>query len=1404
MKRTTIVGISLLLSLSAASYSQERMPDSQQAGEDRTAEPVKVLPLKHDGPVLPVRAKSMASPVKAADITKWQDRKFKGALISSNDWANLSITQVPYGIYEFTIGEEGVARQSLYTTPAGEWMAGARSGDSFYATRPVTLFGALTNVAYDEIDLVSNTAKRMRFMDSDGTQVNYGGIASVQCFSPLDNQIYAVVYNEDLTGQNWATFDRENLRYDIICPFNGKFNVMGLAATPDGQMYCISADGDLYTVNKKNGRVSLVGPTGVGVAGYTQSMEYDGKTGTFLWAAVTNHGSLLYSVDPATGAAEEITGFAQGEQIVGVYFDQPEGLPKAPAAITDFTIDLAAPHATSGNFKITLPTLAGDGTTGVGNMEVTVALDGEIICDAETHSPGETVTVPFETEEGNRYIAITLRNGEGYGPYNIVRRYLGYDYPNAVTDLTLAVENKVASVSWTASQGGQNQGYIDPERLSYRVWRMPENVMVADNLKATSFQETLPETVRHYYYKVEACNGADHVGAPAESNKVLAGSAFEVPYERAFTDQASDDDYTILDLDGDGYTWAVSAWNPEMDVNVTNVEGGENNDWLITPNIRLEAGKVYRFSANLRSAFASYPEYWVMGFAKEINPESVDNFTIFKEWADFKGDDFADYGATFSVPETGDYYIGMGYKSKKGVGSMLRMMSQSVTFIGNAQAPDAVTDLVVTPDAAGESTAEISFTAPARNMAGEDLTASFNVEVYRNDVKVKTFENVAAGSAQSFTDNVTVPGFQNYRFLPVNTSGNGMPVDIRTFVGMYEPPFIRDCADKSVMEDFTLLTDGFEDSESYSALSYSEWDKSMQLSRFNSTGNDEKMYVTFPAIRFGNESVYRLRYHVSNSHYSDVSANTYAVMMGDRAAVDAFNVKVADIPLTDYSGADVLSNIVVTEGGRKYLSFYVNSKIVNDFTSMTFKNISIEYFTSAKAPVAVQNPKATPDSNGEIKATVSFNAPEVDFAGRALTTIDKIEVYRGENNPVPAKVFENVEPGEAIEWVDEHPTSGENNYMVVASNSYGRGEATTIYVYTGFDTPNPVSLFSITPTADNQRPVFTWEAPTEGVNHGVLDYENLTYAFAKVDPTATEPEQQVQIIAQGITGTSYEYDREATDDQELCYYAILVATPQGVSAANVYYTILGRPYELPLTESFAAGEYNTKMWLFLGQAGGMLQTGSTAGEGMAQFNVEPQDGDNGAYYFLNGSYSEYRQEISVLSPKFNLHNAVSPKLSFWLYKGNQSVGAYSEAPVMNLKISSDETNFTDLATIEWTETEPAWVKYEYPLDEFTSNEGASFIQFTVAASGANDIVFMDNFRVEGQSGVNAIDNDSDMAVYGVNGGILTRGAIGKNVCVYGADGTLRNAFEGTDTIVPMNPGMYIVTVGGHSWKVVVR
>ena len=102
------------------------------------------------------------------------------------------------------------------------------------------------------------TQLSMTFAD----EPSFALLPSTMSYDFVTGDIYGVFYNADLTGQNWVRYNTLTLEPEIICPFNGRFNVVAMGTAADGKIYVINTDGDLYTVNRANSRVSLVGSTG--------------------------------------------------------------------------------------------------------------------------------------------------------------------------------------------------------------------------------------------------------------------------------------------------------------------------------------------------------------------------------------------------------------------------------------------------------------------------------------------------------------------------------------------------------------------------------------------------------------------------------------------------------------------------------------------------------------------------------------------------------------------------------------------------------------------------------------------------------------------------------------------------------------------------------------------------------------------------------------------------------------------------------------------------------------------------------------------------------------------------------------------------------------------------------------
>ena len=100
------------------------------------------------------------------------------------------------------------------------------------------------------------------------------------------------------------------------------------------------------------------------------------------------------------------------------------------------------------------------------------------------------------------------------------------------------------------------------------------------------------------------------------------------------------------------------------------------------------------------------------------------------------------------------------------------------------ESPAAVADLTVTPGAEGELTAELSWTNPEEDVAGDILTELDDVYVYRNGELIYTLENPVIGDAATYTDDdITEAGNYAYTVQAENSFGEGLAASASTWVG---------------------------------------------------------------------------------------------------------------------------------------------------------------------------------------------------------------------------------------------------------------------------------------------------------------------------------------------------------------------------------------------------------------------------------------------------------------------------------------------------------------------------------------------------------------------------------------------------------------------------------------------
>lgn len=1389
MRKNFLLAIALTL-LSATCVVVAQQSSGHNPAEKKVAGPVEIKPVF--GKELAKKSR-LTSPVKAPAVKSadYDGRSFGGALVYSTEWLNLWMTDVPYGLYDFTIGKDAVSKTQRINVMSGEWMGGAVRNGKFYGINPGSLLGSITAVNFTEIDM--DTMTQLRFEQRDPS---YELLPSTMTYDPTSGEIYGIFYNEDLSGLNWVRFNTATLEPEVIARFGGKFNVVALASAPDGTMYAVSTDGDLYTVNKSNARVSLVGNTGVNVAAYTQAMTWDAKTNTFLWAAVTSRGSYLYALDPEGPKTTLIKEFNNGEQLASIYIENQTPMAGAPESPTSLSWNYTTPGALDGSVSFTSPSAG----------KVTVYLNGEVLKDGEAVEAGANVVVPVSgLENKTNQFAAVVSNDNGWSPIAESFSYSGFDTPMPVTNLVFEENDGVANLSWIAPAGGVENGYIDPEKLFYRVYRMPDNILVADNLHSNSFSETLPTGVKRYAYRVVPFNGADKEGESTLSNTLVYGNAYETPYVDDFSMDGCIEVYDIIDGDGDGRGWNYQNWgNPKVvncaisyDQNVN-----RNNDWLLTPNIAFKKGVMYRVTTHLRNQSPDMPDDLAIGVVPAGNPSldaiiPVDTLTINTPFMTL-----LDYTADFSVDEDGTYKVGIGYVTPKGQGYGVFMSELRVEELGSLSAPASATDFVLIPDADHAPKAVVEMTSPSITLGGEPLTGTMTAIVYRDGEKIGTIENVASGVKVSWTDETNpAPGKHNYMVRFANEYGEGGDVRATAFIGVYGIPFVDALDNKESIEYYTYIPVGFENNELNPEMHFPNWgDPCLEVDHMNYSPDNHEFYVALPLIDYDDETVYSFSYDVKQTSWDENHNLKMELAYGDKPEASSLNELVLPVEMpTGYEFVTYKKQLIIGDGGKKYLAFHVNSP-VNGYLYLYLRNIKLEREASAFAPDSVTNIVAPSDT----VATISFNAPAVDFAGRAITSIDKIEIFRN-GSVVPAATFDAPEVGAPLSWTDKDALQGYNDYIIVATNEHGRGNVATVRPYIGFDIPVAPEGLAIVPNPDNQTAVISWDAAVRGANGGVLDQDNLSYNLVQLIANA-DGSSTLNVLKTGIKENSVTPERAATDNQELVYYGIATVTPQGVSDPFVYFTILGKPYTVPFVESFANGVAGSEQWINMGASNYGLQALPTSGD-LLEYNGFPnvcQDDDNGVFLFLNGAYGDNPIPFAVLSPKFDLKGVANPELSFWLYKGNQS-GYAATVPSLEVAASTDEANFVSLGKAEWTESSPAWVQYKYSLDQFVGDNRAIIFEFIATAGMYSDPIIMDNFCLDSATGIESVVADKrDCSVIGLNGGILTRGALGSEVNVYSPSGAIVGSFVADDNMHRFDSGIYLVTLAGRSFKVVVR
>lgn len=238
----------------------------------------------------------------------------------------------------------------------------------------------------------------------------------------------------------------------------------------------------------------------------------------------------------------------------------------------------------------------------------------------------------------------------------------------------------------------------------------------------------------------------------------------ELPFNAVMSDPDMFAQFGVIDANNDGHTW---SWSSSNNAYYGYSSKNSADDYLISPAIKVEAGKNYDVTINTKSFSGSYPERVevLAGTAPKVSAFSISVIPP-TEVATSSAKDIV---GRFTAPETGYYHFAIHAISDADQYN-LYINSFVIEEGPDPKAPQAVENLVITPGEKGVKVAVVEFTSPTKSLDGENLVdSSVEVEIYANDVLTKVVETTAGSNVS-----VTLDGFEQsgmYKFTVITKQG---------------------------------------------------------------------------------------------------------------------------------------------------------------------------------------------------------------------------------------------------------------------------------------------------------------------------------------------------------------------------------------------------------------------------------------------------------------------------------------------------------------------------------------------------------------------------------------------------------------------------------------------------------
>ena len=597
---------------------------------------------------------------------------------------------------------------------------------------------------------------------------------------PVTGRVYGYFYNDTATGYVWGEVDYDSMTRREIKEV-GPLDVCGaVGVTAGGQYYGVTQDQKLVKIDKETGETEVVGqvayPTQYKVAA---CVNPESDTMLVFGLDATASQSNLYEIELSTGYTSVVREYPAG-QLTVMFVVPPSPSNDCPSAPG---LSLSAPEGVMTlSYDVALPATLMDGSNATGDIDWTLTDHGDPVASG-TGAPGDVVSGEFTfSTPGMKEILLSVRNAAGEGPRVKQRIFIGNGTPASPSGVTAVYADGKIHLAWEPVTASSDGGYVDPQAIRYEVCDQAGTLVSGLSATSYEFDFTAPaERVSFTWYVTAEYNGVE--SAPASSNEVWFG-AYDMPFDKSFEweELFKAPPFSVIDANGDGNTWTAEA----VGAGYLGDRLNDMDDWLVSPELRLEGGKVYPIHCLAFSMIAGYEQRLEIRAGQSPDVDGIDKVVVpVTELANGRPSP-AEIGGYFAPETDGVYYIGLhGTSEKRKSGFFITEF-----HVGEGMSPEspaAPSELVLTPASDASLSVEVSVAAPETSVLGSPLAAGrLDLVVARSEEVVATL-SAAPGQTVRYVDNPPQAGIFEYKVTAIIGEHEGSSVAGTVYVGPYEP-----------------------------------------------------------------------------------------------------------------------------------------------------------------------------------------------------------------------------------------------------------------------------------------------------------------------------------------------------------------------------------------------------------------------------------------------------------------------------------------------------------------------------------------------------------------------------------------------------------------------------------------